>query len=99
MAWKPLPWLPTKRWSNAPSAAPRPRTAENRPEPPCPRRCAGSIGRAERVYRRSNHPMTVHSRLAKPLVEALRAALTENALPGETAGFDSDQQAEAAAFV
>ncbi len=43
--------------------------------------------------------MTVHSRLAKPLVEELRAALTANALPGETAGFDPAQQAEAAAFV
>ncbi|MEO6359563.1 MAG: NAD-glutamate dehydrogenase domain-containing protein, partial [Sphingomicrobium sp.] len=43
--------------------------------------------------------MTAHSRLAKPLVEALRAALTQNALPGETHGFSKDQQVEAATFV
>jgi glutamate dehydrogenase len=43
--------------------------------------------------------MTAHTRLAKPLVEALRAALTQNALPGETQGFTAAQQAEAAEFV
>jgi glutamate dehydrogenase len=43
--------------------------------------------------------MTVHSRVAKPLVEALRSALTANALPGETDGFDRESQREAAEFV
>ncbi|MEO8548050.1 MAG: NAD-glutamate dehydrogenase domain-containing protein, partial [Sphingomicrobium sp.] len=43
--------------------------------------------------------MTVHSRLAKPLVDALRSVLTANALPGETEGFDRAAQHEAAEFV
>jgi glutamate dehydrogenase len=43
--------------------------------------------------------MTVHSRVAKPLVEALRSVLTANALPGETDGFDRESQREAAEFV
>jgi glutamate dehydrogenase len=43
--------------------------------------------------------MTAHSRLANPLVEALRVALTQNALPGETEGFGKDKQADAASFV
>jgi glutamate dehydrogenase len=43
--------------------------------------------------------MTAHTRLAKPLVEALRSALTANALPGETEGFTSDDQREAADFL
>ncbi|MEO5611331.1 MAG: hypothetical protein ABIT68_00990, partial [Sphingomicrobium sp.] len=43
--------------------------------------------------------MTVHSRLAKPLVEALRKALTGHALPGETKGFNRDGEREAAEFL
>ncbi|MEO5972546.1 MAG: hypothetical protein ABIP91_04190 [Sphingomicrobium sp.] len=43
--------------------------------------------------------MTAHSRLAKPLVEALRSALTANALPGETEGLDRRGEIEAAEFV
>src|SRR3990170_5990120 len=43
--------------------------------------------------------MTVHSRVAKPLVEAIRSVLTANALPGETAGFERESQREAAEFV
>ncbi len=43
--------------------------------------------------------MTVHTRLAKPLVEALGSVLTANALPGETEGFDKDSRREAAEFV
>ncbi|MEO5773436.1 MAG: NAD-glutamate dehydrogenase domain-containing protein [Sphingomicrobium sp.] len=43
--------------------------------------------------------MTAQSRLAKPLVEALRVALTQNALPGETEGFDKAKALEAAEFV
>ncbi|WP_310469050.1 NAD-glutamate dehydrogenase domain-containing protein [Sphingomonas sp.] len=43
--------------------------------------------------------MTAHSRLAKPLVEALRSALTANALPGETEGLDRRGELEAAEFV
>ena len=31
--------------------------------------------------------MTAHTRLAKPLVESLRKALTRDALPGETHRF------------
>ena len=43
--------------------------------------------------------MTVHTRLAKPMVEALRSVLTANALPGETEGFDQASREEAAQFV
>jgi len=43
--------------------------------------------------------MTVHSRVAKPLVEALRKALTGHALPGETKGFTRDGEREAAEFL
>ena len=43
--------------------------------------------------------MTVHSRVAKPLVEALRSVLTANALPGETEGLDRESLREAAEFV
>jgi len=43
--------------------------------------------------------MTAHSRLPKTLVESIRAALTTNALPGETEGFDSKQQQKAAEFI
>ncbi len=43
--------------------------------------------------------MTAQTRLAKPLVEALRNALTATALPGETEGFDPASQREAAEFV
>ena len=31
--------------------------------------------------------MTAHTRLAKPLVDSLRKALTRDALPGEKQGF------------
>jgi len=43
--------------------------------------------------------MNIQSRPAKSLVEGVRAALTRNALPGETEGFDSEQQGQAAEFV
>ena len=43
--------------------------------------------------------MTAHSRLAKPLVEALRSALTSNALPGETEGLTRQSEQEAAEFL
>ena len=43
--------------------------------------------------------MTAHSRLANPMVEALRVALTQNALPGETEGFGKYKQADAASLV
>ena len=43
--------------------------------------------------------MTAHSSIAKPLVDSLRSALTANALPGETEGFDRQEKAEAVAFV
>ncbi|HVM38679.1 MAG TPA: NAD-glutamate dehydrogenase domain-containing protein [Sphingomicrobium sp.] len=43
--------------------------------------------------------MTVHTRLAKPMVEALRSVLIANALPGETDHFDRTSQQEAAEFV
>jgi glutamate dehydrogenase len=43
--------------------------------------------------------MTAQTRLPKSLVEALRAALTQTALPGETDGFDQASQLEAARFV
>src|SRR5690349_21324965 len=43
--------------------------------------------------------MTAHSRLAKPLVDSLRNALTENALPGETRGLSRDGTRDAADFL
>ncbi|MFP5329762.1 MAG: NAD-glutamate dehydrogenase [Alphaproteobacteria bacterium] len=43
--------------------------------------------------------MTAPPRLPKTLVESIRAALTENALPGETEGFDRKRQREAAEFI
>ncbi|MEO7240235.1 MAG: glutamate dehydrogenase, partial [Sphingomicrobium sp.] len=43
--------------------------------------------------------MTVHSRLAKPLVEDLRAVLTADALPGESEGLDQSNLLDAAEFV
>ena len=43
--------------------------------------------------------MTVHSRVSKPLVEALRKALTDHALPGETKGFSREGEREAAEFL
>ncbi|MEO6582543.1 MAG: glutamate dehydrogenase, partial [Sphingomicrobium sp.] len=43
--------------------------------------------------------MTVHTRLAKPLVEALRKALTGHALPGETKGFTRESERDAADFL
>jgi glutamate dehydrogenase len=43
--------------------------------------------------------MTVHTRLAKPLVEALRKALTGLALPGETKDFTREGEREAAEFL
>ena len=43
--------------------------------------------------------MTAPPRLPKTLVESIRAALTENALPGETEGFDRRRQREAAEFI
>ncbi len=43
--------------------------------------------------------MTAHTRLAPPLVESIRKALTGNALPGETRGFSRDAEREAARFL
>ena len=43
--------------------------------------------------------VTVQPRLPKTLVESIRAALTTNALPGETQGFDRKQQRKAAEFI
>src|SRR5690349_17567761 len=43
--------------------------------------------------------MTAHSRLAKPLVDSLRKALTELALPGETRGLSRDGVRDAAQFL
>jgi len=43
--------------------------------------------------------MTAQPRLPKTLVDSIRAALTTNALPGETEGFDRDQEIEAAEFI
>ena len=43
--------------------------------------------------------MTAQTRLPKSLVESIRAALTSNALPGETEGFDREQQRDAAEFI
>ena len=43
--------------------------------------------------------MTAHMRLAKPLVESIRKALTQNALPGETHDLDRESEREAAEFL
>ena len=43
--------------------------------------------------------MTVHSRLPKTVVDSICGALTSNALPGETQGFDRTRQREAAEFL
>ncbi|MEO7635205.1 MAG: NAD-glutamate dehydrogenase domain-containing protein, partial [Sphingomicrobium sp.] len=43
--------------------------------------------------------MTAHTRLAQPLVDAIRQALTRNALPGETQGLDRETEREAAVFL
>src|SRR6185503_17377409 len=43
--------------------------------------------------------MTAHMRLAKPLVESLRKALTGHALPGETHGLSRDAERQAAEFL
>ena len=43
--------------------------------------------------------MTAHMRLAKPLVDSLRKALTLNALPGETRGLHRDAERDAADFL
>ena len=43
--------------------------------------------------------MTAHSRLAKPLVDSLRKALTQNALPGETRGLSRESERAAAEFL
>jgi glutamate dehydrogenase len=43
--------------------------------------------------------MTAQQRLPKTLVESIRDALTTNALPGETEGFDREQQRNAAEFI
>jgi len=43
--------------------------------------------------------MTAHSRLAPPLVESIRKALTGNALPGETQAFSREDEREAAEFL
>ncbi|MBA2635155.1 MAG: NAD-glutamate dehydrogenase, partial [Sphingomonas sp.] len=43
--------------------------------------------------------MTAHSRLPKTVVDSLRAALTNNALPGETDGLTRQNLREAAEFV
>jgi glutamate dehydrogenase len=43
--------------------------------------------------------MTAQPRLPKTLVDFIRAAITTNALPGETESFKSEQQKEAAEFI
>jgi glutamate dehydrogenase len=43
--------------------------------------------------------MTAQPRLPKTLVDSIRDALTTNALPGETEGFDREQQRNAAEFI
>ncbi|HEX6217843.1 MAG TPA: NAD-glutamate dehydrogenase domain-containing protein [Sphingomicrobium sp.] len=43
--------------------------------------------------------MTAHSRLAKPLVDSLRKALTDHALPGETRGLSAQAARDAAVFL
>src|SRR5690348_15256338 len=43
--------------------------------------------------------MTAQPRLPKTLVDSIRAALTTNALPGETQGFDRKRQQDAAEFI
>jgi len=43
--------------------------------------------------------MTAHTRLARPLVESLRKALTRNALPGEVDGLTREAEFEAAQFL
>ena len=43
--------------------------------------------------------MTVHTRVAKPLVDSLRKALTSHALPGETKDLTRDGELEAAEFL
>ncbi len=43
--------------------------------------------------------MTAQPRLPKTLVDSIRDALTTNALPGETEGFDRQQQRETAEFI
>src|SRR3954467_8444643 len=43
--------------------------------------------------------MTAHTRLAPPLVELIRKALTRNALPGETHGLSREAEREAAEFL
>ncbi|NUT00631.1 MAG: glutamate dehydrogenase [Sphingomonas sp.] len=43
--------------------------------------------------------MTAHMRLARPLVSSIRKSLTQNALPGETAGLTSAAEQEAAEFL
>src|SRR5215213_6841175 len=43
--------------------------------------------------------MTAHVRLAKPLVESLRKALTGNALPGETQGLSAEAERQASEFL
>ena len=43
--------------------------------------------------------MTAHTRLAQPLVESIRKALTRNALPGETQGFTRETERQAAEFL
>src|SRR5687768_4620613 len=43
--------------------------------------------------------MTVHTRVAKPLVDSLRKALTSRALPGETKGLTRESERDAAEFL
>src|ERR1044072_1918554 len=43
--------------------------------------------------------MTAHTRLPQPLGEAIRKALTRNALPGETMGLSREAEREAAEFL
>jgi glutamate dehydrogenase len=43
--------------------------------------------------------MTAFTRLPQPLVESIRKALTQNALPGETNGLSRDSEREAAEFL
>ena len=71
------------------------------------RHSLGVVPVAGGVYRRrasatasgASHFMTVHTRLAAPLVELIRKAMTGNALPGEAEGLTPEAEQEAAEFL
>src|SRR5690348_8295955 len=96
------PWQSstTKHWSSERSAA--------RPERRPPLRlqpglfpCGGQVYRPASLKKTpgAEFSMTAHTRLDPPLVESIRKALTENALPGETQGFSDEGERDAAEFL